>query len=145
MASRSHEIEWSREAESDLFRIWSYVASEESPDIADKHLREIRDACSNLTDFPLSGRPRDELAAGLRSFVASLYVIFYRTKSDGLVVIRVLHGGKTSVGSLSLLVETADHEEYPDSNGRVLNCTFSILQATDDEFALVFSEPGQDI
>lgn len=26
-----------------------------------------------------------------------------------------------------------------------LNCTFSIFQATDDEFALLFPEPGQDI
>ena len=26
-----------------------------------------------------------------------------------------------------------------------MNCTFSIFQATDDEFALIFPEPGQDV
>src|SRR5690349_19907637 len=91
MASPSREIEWSRESESDLFRIWSYLAREASPDIADRHLRGIRDACTNLRDFPLSGRPRNELAAGLRSFVATPYVVFYRLASNAIVIIRALH------------------------------------------------------
>jgi plasmid stabilization system protein ParE len=43
-------------------------------------------------DFPLSGRAREELAAGLRSyFVRPRYHIFYRVKGEQLEIVHVLH------------------------------------------------------
>jgi toxin ParE1/3/4 len=38
------------------------------------------------------GRPRDDLAPGLRSFVVSPYVIYFRPAGDTIEVLRVLHG-----------------------------------------------------
>jgi toxin ParE1/3/4 len=40
------------------------------------------------------GRRRDELAPGLRSFPAGRYVIFYLPLTDGVDIVRVLHGSR---------------------------------------------------
>jgi toxin ParE1/3/4 len=43
---------------------------------------------------PLTGRARDELAAGQRSFPFGRYVIFYEPIEGGLDVVRVLHSAR---------------------------------------------------
>jgi toxin ParE1/3/4 len=40
------------------------------------------------------GRTRDELAPGIRSFPFSRYLLFYLPISDGIDVVRVLHGAR---------------------------------------------------
>ncbi len=40
------------------------------------------------------GRPRDELAEGLRSFSVGRYVMFYRAIPEGVEIVRVLHGAR---------------------------------------------------
>jgi toxin ParE1/3/4 len=91
MASRRRLV-WSPEAEQDLFDIWSYLAREASPDIADKQLRTIDRACANLIEWPQSGRARDELAPEIRSVVAVPYVVFHRVTVSAIQIARVLHG-----------------------------------------------------
>jgi toxin ParE1/3/4 len=46
--------------------------------IADKLLREIAKVIATIDDFPLAGRSRDEIRAGLRSLVSGPHVVFYR-------------------------------------------------------------------
>jgi len=38
------------------------------------------------------GRNRDELYPGLKSFPVGKYIIFYLPISDGLEIVRILHG-----------------------------------------------------
>jgi toxin ParE1/3/4 len=38
------------------------------------------------------GRPRDELAVGLRSLPVGDYLVFYRSGKDGIEVARILSG-----------------------------------------------------
>jgi toxin ParE1/3/4 len=38
------------------------------------------------------GRRREELAPGLRSFAMGLYLIFYMPMTNGVDIVRVLHG-----------------------------------------------------
>jgi toxin ParE1/3/4 len=45
-----------------------------------------------LAQFPKSGRSRDELLAGLRSYLAGDFAIFYRIIETTVEVVRVLHG-----------------------------------------------------
>jgi len=48
-------------------------------------------------EYPNFGRPREELAARLRSFPVRRYrnyLVFYRPIADGIQVIRVLHGAR---------------------------------------------------
>lgn len=42
----------------------------------------------------MTGKSRDELAPGMRSFPIGRYVVFYMPLEDGIDVIRVLHGAR---------------------------------------------------
>lgn len=76
MPRAEREIDWSPEADEDLVDIWVYLARETSPEFADRQLLAIEQASSRLHDWPLSGRDRSEIAAGLRSTVVPPYVVF---------------------------------------------------------------------
>ena len=49
--------------------------------------------------FPGMGPSRDELRPGLRCFVVSPYVVFYRPVEDTIEVLRILHGAR-DIGSI---------------------------------------------
>jgi len=51
-----------------------------------------REQCRKLGKSPRIGRPRDELAEGLRSFVVWPYLIFYRETKNGIAVMRIVDG-----------------------------------------------------
>lgn len=92
MARPPRRLIWSPEAESDLLEIWHWGASRFSADIADKHLRDIASAANNLCDFPETGRARDDLLPGLRAVVVFPIVVFYRLRSGGIEIVRVVDG-----------------------------------------------------
>jgi toxin ParE1/3/4 len=81
----------SKQAEVDLDDIWFYVA-QDSLRHADHLITEIRDKCELLAVSPGLGRQRDELRRSLRSFPWGEYVIFYRFSTEGIEVVRILHG-----------------------------------------------------
>ena len=92
MADANRLLVWSPEAEQDLLEIWAYLAGEASPHVADVCLGDIDNACRHLEEWPLSGRPRNELMYGLRSILARSYVVLYRVADHGVEIIRVIHG-----------------------------------------------------
>lgn len=94
MADRRRSVFWSAAAEGDLFDIWTYLATEASAEVASVQLRTIDQAAVRLTQWPLSGRTRDELVAGVRSIVVGRYVVFYRAFDDRIEIARVLHGSR---------------------------------------------------
>jgi toxin ParE1/3/4 len=47
-----------------------------------------------LSQLPEIGKRRFDLAPGLRSLAVGNYVIFYRPVSEGIQIIRVLHGAR---------------------------------------------------
>jgi toxin ParE1/3/4 len=59
---------------------------------ADKILREVAKAVAVIDDFPLAGRARDELRAGLRSLAVDPQIVLYRLKDDRREIVRVLDG-----------------------------------------------------
>lgn len=78
-------------AVADLNSIWSFVAADNEK-AADKLLDRIGRALTMLAQNPQAGRERADLLAELRSFTVGNYTIFYFPKSDGIEVVRVLHG-----------------------------------------------------
>lgn len=78
-------------AQEDLGDIWDY-ASESSVERADRLLDLIYEKCQRLAEYPEMGRARHELLVNLRSFTVKNYVIFYQPITDGIEVLRVLHG-----------------------------------------------------
>lgn len=85
------EVLRTSEARLDLCDIWEYIA-EDNVSAADQLLEEIEAKCRFLAGMPELGRLREELSPRLRSWVVGNYVIFYRPHSNGIEVIRVLHG-----------------------------------------------------
>ncbi|MEO7854369.1 MAG: type II toxin-antitoxin system RelE/ParE family toxin [Rubrivivax sp.] len=43
---------------------------------------------------PTMGRGRDEVSPGIRSLAFGRYVVFFEPMSDGIDVVRVLHGSR---------------------------------------------------
>jgi toxin ParE1/3/4 len=79
-------------AEQDLAQILEYL-DERSPVAADRLAAELDDACRLLAAQPGLGRPRDELAPGIRSVVIEKkYVVLFRVTDDAIVVVRIVHG-----------------------------------------------------
>jgi toxin ParE1/3/4 len=92
MAGHKSRIIWSPEALADIDRLWTYYARAAGPVTADKLLREVGRMVATIDDFPLAGRSRDEIRAGLRSLAASPQIVFYRLKDDRPEIVRVLDG-----------------------------------------------------
>lgn len=92
MAEHRSRVIWSAEALDDIDRLWTYYAGTAGRVTADKLLREIDRVVRTIDDFPLAGRSRDEIRAGLRSLAASLQVVFYRLNDDRPEIVRVLDG-----------------------------------------------------
>jgi toxin ParE1/3/4 len=91
MSSSNKQIFRSRAADDDLLAIWQFGAQEWSPEMADRHLRELDDICARLLDEPKLGRKRDDLIPGIRSMVVRPHVVFYRLAPTGIFIVRVLH------------------------------------------------------
>lgn len=80
-------------AETDLDEIWWHIA-QDNPINADRFLDRIQDSCHTLADYPHMGVKRDELKPGLRSHPVGNYLIFYFPLTDGIEIVRVLHGSR---------------------------------------------------
>ena len=81
------------QADDDLVDIGRYLL-QENPGVADKVVATIAGKYKLLARSPKLGRPREELALGLRSFLSEPYVVFYRIVPTGIPIIRVLHGAR---------------------------------------------------
>ncbi|MEK7408951.1 MAG: type II toxin-antitoxin system RelE/ParE family toxin [Acidobacteriota bacterium] len=87
-------IRLSRQARADLDDIWLYVARDRGPETADAVIDAITERFLLIAQMPRAGCRRDELAPGLRSFPADQHVIYYTRRPSGVVILRVLHGGR---------------------------------------------------
>jgi len=92
MAGHRSRVIWSPEALDDIDRLWDYYAGTAGRVTADKLLREVAKIVATIDDFPLAGRSRDDIRAGLRSLAASPQIVFYRLKDDRPEIVRVLDG-----------------------------------------------------
>jgi toxin ParE1/3/4 len=80
-------------AQADIDEIAAYV-SRDSLEAALRLIDTFGEKFELLSDFPGAGPAREELGPGLRSFPVGNYVIFYRKLSDGIELVRVLHGAR---------------------------------------------------
>mgnify|MGYP001258239030 FL=1 len=80
-------------AKIDLADIWDYIA-EDNESRADAFIDAIDQKFHVLAERPAMGRPRDELAEGIRSFPIGQYIIFYQPVPGGVEIVRVLHGAR---------------------------------------------------
>jgi toxin ParE1/3/4 len=93
---RSLEVAFSPEADHDLSQIylWIYEASRD-PQVADRFLDRLIGQCARIGDAPRGGRPRDDLAPGLRTVpFERVAVIAYRVEPDRVLITNVFYGGR---------------------------------------------------
>lgn len=77
----------------DLEKAYEYT-TEQSVRGAAKLVERMTQAFRTLARQPGLGRPRDEIAPGLRSFRVGSYLVFYEARADGILIVRVLHGAR---------------------------------------------------
>jgi len=81
------------EASQDLDEIADFIARQ-NPRTARRTVDAIEDKCRLLATLPLMGASCEDLAPGLRRFPVGKYVSFYRPLTDGIEVVRVVHGAR---------------------------------------------------
>ncbi len=87
-------VEWTDPALDDLEVIRDYIAKD-SPYYARRFIERIFDAAEKLQDHPQMGRPVPEADRDdVRELIFQGYRIIYRTQSDCVHVITVIHGSR---------------------------------------------------
>ena len=84
------QVELSRDAVEDLADIAVYIAKD-SPIRAVTFTDELTDKARSLALAPLKGARRDNLFPGLRVLPYGNYNIYYRVKSEMLIVVRIMN------------------------------------------------------
>lgn len=100
-------------AAEDLIDIYSYIARRD-PQAATRMLLGLGRQIELLAERPRIGRLRDDLRAGLRSWPFRRHVVLYRTISNGIEIIRVVHGARDLA---AVLAEDANADDT-DSDSR---------------------------
>jgi toxin ParE1/3/4 len=81
------------EAERDLDDIAYYIAKETgSVTVAERLIDSITNRFYLLAEHPKTGRVRDDLLAGARSFPVGHYLIVYDIDREDVQILRVVHG-----------------------------------------------------
>lgn len=86
-------VRLSRDANTDLLEIWTYIAGENEAAAA-RMVRKLARMIDLLSDHPEMGRVRYEYNSKYRSIAVRPYVIFYRIYPDYLEITRILHGAR---------------------------------------------------
>lgn len=80
-------------AREDLLEIWTYIARD-NPPRADSFLDELEALMIRLSDAPSLGPARPDLGDDIRYMPHGRYLIFYKARTDGVEIVRVLHGAR---------------------------------------------------
>lgn len=87
----ANRLRKSPQADLDLDSIWNFIAVDDVH-AAERQIDRIGKIFQMLIENPLAGRERFGLRKDLRSFAVRPYVVFYVPLSDGIEIIRVMHG-----------------------------------------------------
>ncbi len=89
----------SARARADLRGIWNdIVVKSSNPAAADRLIDRLQDALRVLAERPLLGQARDDLRAGIRTFVVGKYVLLYYPAKHGIRVAGIVHGAQDIEG-----------------------------------------------
>jgi len=82
-------------ARDDLRSIFEWLNRETGPEFARDYVRQVRDHCYSLGEFPSRGRSRADIAPGLRTILFERRaIIAYMVDEEEVQVVRVLHQGR---------------------------------------------------
>ncbi len=87
------EPKLSNQAEADLDELRLSIAANH-PDAADRMVDAVLEGSRMHVRFPNMGQSRDEIRPGLRCFLVSPYVVYFRPVGETIEVLRILHGAR---------------------------------------------------
>jgi toxin ParE1/3/4 len=85
---------YAREALRDLRRIWRYVERQSGAERADALVDRIAAGCRVRAGTPMSGRPRPDIAEGVRSFPVLSKIVLYEPLPANILVKRIIHASR---------------------------------------------------
>ncbi|ARM88369.1 toxin-antitoxin system toxin RelE/ParE family protein [Rhizobium sp. CIAT894] len=92
---RRAKVVYRPEALGDLRQIYITVADmSQSNVIANRFVKRIMARCSKIGDAPNGGRPRDDLAPGLRTVPFERSAVIAYHVSDAVEIVNVFYGGR---------------------------------------------------
>ena len=84
---------FSRKAEADLEAIGDHIARD-NPRRALSFVRELRERCRDIIQYPKAAPLRLDLGRGVRMVVFRDDLIFYRHSNRGVIIERILHAAR---------------------------------------------------
>lgn len=91
----------SREHLAELFR---YIARERSVEVAAGYTDAIVESCEQLASFPLRGRQRDDVGAGIRTVgFRRRVLIAFSVRGETVTIIAIYYGGQDAEARLAAL------------------------------------------
>jgi toxin ParE1/3/4 len=89
------KVVWTPTAERDLEGIFSYVGRQRrSQRAGTKVIQEIDSKAQFYAEQPFLTQARSVLGCEVRAFTVFWYVVIFRPNSDGIEVLRVIHGAR---------------------------------------------------
>lgn len=78
-------------AQRDLSAIWDYTLEMRGAAQAELYIDDLRDGIKKIAADPSRGRRCDDIREGYRRYSVRSHIVFYRERSDAVIVVRVLH------------------------------------------------------
>lgn len=94
----------------DIRRIALYIGMD-NPAAAEKLVETFDEKLHQAAGTPGIGRPRDEVAAGLRSLAVGNFLLLYQVIEDGIELVRVVHGARDLRRLFRQPIQQADEEQ----------------------------------
>lgn len=91
MSAPKFSLILSPRAQKDFRDIRVYGLREWGPSRAEAYQVSLMAGFERLRDFPEIGKARDDLEAGLRSWVVGHHVLYYRVGTEAIEIARILH------------------------------------------------------
>ncbi len=79
-------------AQGDLDEIWDYTEQRWSAAQAERYIRQLQQGIEFVAADPRRGQACDDVRTGYCKYGDGSHVVFYRLTSNGIDVIRILHG-----------------------------------------------------
>jgi toxin ParE1/3/4 len=99
----SYTVVFTPEAEAQLLELYSYIATEASPEIAARFTDGIVAHCESLSIFPNRGKQREDIRPGLRiTGYRRRVAIAFHVGEDQVNIIGVFYGGQDYDSVLSV-------------------------------------------
>jgi len=78
----------------DVRGIVTLLVEQAGSSVAEDYFERFRSTFERLVAHPRSGGPRPRLGAAVRIAVVRPYIVIYRTSTDDVMIMRVLHGSR---------------------------------------------------